>query len=198
VSDLIITDAKLTYMKKPTFIFLTFVINLIFPIWLLSQETNENTSCKLEVLDYPRSLDQLLKKFEGKVVYIDIMASWCKPCLMELKELKKLQSYFEEKNIVKLYISIDNKEDIEKAVMMIQKDSLDGYFISYHPPKEQNTRSSFPKEIETLFMTDEHGNPSITIPTYAIVNKKGEIVEKRAERPSNSTSLKEQLEKYIE
>lgn len=98
---------------------------------------------------------------------------------MELKELKKLQSYFEEKNIVKLYISIDNKEDIEKAVMMIQKDSLDGYFISYHPPKEQNTRSSFPKEIETLFMTDEHGNPSITIPTYAIVNKKGEIVEKR-------------------
>lgn len=44
---------------------------------------------------------------------------------------------------------------------------------------------------------DEKGNPDISIPKYPIVNKKGEIVERRAKRPSNPVSLKKQLEKYL-
>ena len=41
-----------------------------------------------------QSFAELLKKFEGRVVYIDFMGSHCKPCIDELKEVKKLESYF--------------------------------------------------------------------------------------------------------
>lgn len=46
-------------------------------------------------------------------------------------------------------------------------------------------------------MADKNGNPDISIPKYAIVNKKGEIVIQRAEKPSNFASLKKQLEIYL-
>jgi len=94
-------------------------------------------------------------------------------------------------------VTIDNKEDIAKAFSMIQKDSLNGYFVPYHQKENLNASSTFPKDIEILFLKDENGKLNISIPKYAIVNKKGEIVEKRAERPSNFISLKKQLEKYL-
>lgn len=183
-------------MRKMVFIFLTLGISLTIPILSLAPKTNNRVPSSLKALDYPQSLTGLLKQFEGRVVYVDLMASWCKPCLMELKESKKNRSFFDKNNIVKLFITIDNKEDIGKAYSIIQKDSLNGYFISYHSVTELKN-SSFPKDIETLFLTDENGNLEISIPKYAIVNKQGEIVEKRAERPSNFLSLKKQLEKYF-
>jgi len=60
-------------MKKLTFVLLTLGISLIFPTLLLSQETNDHKYSSLENLDYPQSLTELLKKFEGRVVYIDFM-----------------------------------------------------------------------------------------------------------------------------
>lgn len=173
-------------------------LSLAFPTLSFSQETVDDKPVSLKVLDYPSSLAELLKNVEGKLVYIDLMASWCKPCIMELKASQQLQPYFEANGIVELFISIDNQEDIGKAISMIQKNALRGYFVSYHSPHVSNVNSTFAGEIESLFLKDENGNYSISIPKYAIVNKKGEIVERRAERPSNATALKKQLEKYAE
>jgi thiol-disulfide isomerase/thioredoxin len=156
-----------------------------------------NEYAKLEILDCPQSFAELLKKFEGRVVYIDLMASWCKPCIEEFKEAKKFKSYFEESNIVKLFISIDNKETVETAFKVIQNDSLSGYFVSWHPKNELDA-NGFQQDIIDTFFKFEDGEVIIAIPRYAIVNRKGEIVEKRGvARPSNPVALKEQLEKYL-
>ncbi len=155
-----------------------------------------NEYAKLEVIDYPQSFAKLLKKFEGRVVYIDLMASWCKPCIEEFKEAKKLEAYFKEKNIVKLFITIDMKESVESAFQLIQHDSLSGYFVSI-PPQNEFNPMSFHQELIDLFFKDENGKIIISIPRYAIVNKKGKFVEKRAARPSDPAELKKQLEKYL-
>lgn len=34
--------------------------------------------------------------FKGKIVYIDVMASWCKPCLAELKEYEITDDFFKK------------------------------------------------------------------------------------------------------
>ncbi|HMR20261.1 MAG TPA: redoxin family protein [Sphingobacterium sp.] len=183
-------------MKNTILNFLILGISLAFPALTFSQNTGDHHTAVLQKLDYPSSLAELLKQFEGKVVYIDVMASWCKPCIAELKETKKLQPYFEENHIVKLFLTIDNKDDIHKAFSIIQKDSLHGYFIASQPQQDMGA-SSFRQDIETLFLMDEEGNLDISIPRYAIVNKKGEIVKKRAARPSNPVSLKKQLESYL-
>lgn len=48
-----------------------------------------------------------LKDFKGKYVYIDIWATWCRPCREELPYMKELVRKFEGRNIVFLGLSID-------------------------------------------------------------------------------------------
>ena len=159
-------------------------------------QTTTNEDTKLKVLDYPQSFAKLLKKFEGRVVYIDLMASWCVPCIAELKETKKLESYYEENNIVNLFITLDMRQNVENAFKMIQNESLSGYFVSI-PPKNEFNPVDFQQDLLDLFFKDENGKMDISIPRYAIVNRKGKVVEKRAARPSNPIALKEQLRKYL-
>ena len=158
-----------------------------------------NEYAKLEVIDCPQSFAELLKKFEDRVVFISFMATWCRPCIAALKETKKLESYFKENNIVKLFISMDFRiEAIDNAIKIIQNDSLSGYFVSWLPKNELCT-SSFQQDISNLFFKSEDGKIHISIPRYAIVNRKGELVEQGLEslRPSNPTSLKKQLKKHL-
>lgn len=178
-------------MKKIVF---TFLIIFLIPTLVSAQKVLDINNSQLVILNYPMSFENLTKQFDGKVIYIDVMASWCKPCISELKESKKMESYFKENNIVRLYITIDNKEDIRKCIQILKNDTLSGYFTSLHSIEEPD--SIFAKDIVTLLLTDENENIGFSIPQYAIVNKKGEIVVKKAERPSNAFALTKQLEKY--
>lgn len=49
-----------------------------------------------------------LADFRGRYLYIDIWATWCRPCLRELPHLKKLETDFADKNITFLGLSIDS------------------------------------------------------------------------------------------
>ncbi|MEQ6123283.1 TlpA disulfide reductase family protein [Pseudotenacibaculum sp. MALMAid0570] len=51
-----------------------------------------------------------LKDFRGNFVYIDVWATWCRPCLAQIPYLKKLEKEFEGKNISFVSISTDNKD----------------------------------------------------------------------------------------
>ena len=48
---------------------------------------------------------------EGKIVYLDIWASWCIPCLHEIPYLKKELGYLKEKKIKYVGLSIDSGQD---------------------------------------------------------------------------------------
>lgn len=48
----------------------------------------------------------------GKYIYIDLWASWCKPCITEIPNLHKLESDYKDKNVVFVSISLDaDKKD---------------------------------------------------------------------------------------
>lgn len=166
----------------------------------LSLSTSANTltdSTKIQALEYPSSLTNLLKQFKGKIVYIDVMASWCKPCIAELQASKSLNSFFEENDVIKLYITIDQKLDIDKCLTLLNKYDVKGYFISYLPPHKDEV-TTFPSDIERLFLKNDKDEFNISIPKYAIVDREGNIVVKRAERPSNKEALIKQLKEWID
>jgi hypothetical protein len=112
-----------------------------------------------------------------------------------LKNLKKIESYFDQNDIIRLYISIDNPEDIEKCINILKDNSIKGYFATLHPRKGPDNKL-FSDELVSIFMTDENGNIEITIPKYSMVNKKGKIVVKEAKRPSSEIALQQQLEEF--
>ena len=63
-------------------------------ISLIITAQEQSVQSNIKCLNYPSSFELLLRHFKGKIVYIDVMASWCKPCLAELKEYEKTDDFF--------------------------------------------------------------------------------------------------------
>lgn len=51
-----------------------------------------------------------LKTFEKKVVYMTFFATWCKPCLTEMKQLKRVYKKYKDKGLVVLAVSVDEPQ----------------------------------------------------------------------------------------
>ena len=112
--------------------------------------------------------DFSLENFRGKLVYIDFWATWCGPCRHELPYLEELQKDFKGKNIVFVSISLDdNKAAWEKMVKEKQMKGVQLY--------GEGAWKSFPA---TSYQIKG-------IPTFFLVDAKGNIIKPNAPRPSS-------------
>lgn len=51
-----------------------------------------------------------LRSFKNKVVYMTFFATWCKPCLTEMKQLKRVYKKWKKKGLVVLAVSVDEPQ----------------------------------------------------------------------------------------
>ncbi len=54
-----------------------------------------------------------IKQYQGKVVYLDFWASWCRPCRKSFPWLNSLKEKYQDKGLVIIGINLD--KDLEKA-----------------------------------------------------------------------------------
>ena len=69
---------------------------------------------------------QLLAHYQGKVVLVNLWATWCAPCLKELPELAKLQEQYRDKGLHVLTVTIDEPEILETRVKKVWRDRAAG------------------------------------------------------------------------
>ena len=109
-----------------------------------------------------------LSDFEGKVVYLEIWASWCHFCRQEAPFLKKLKRLFKNDNVVFINVAIDDKEESWRNY--IAKKKIGGVnLITY-----KGFESDIIKHFEVT-----------GIPYFILVDKTGKIVELNITRPSD-------------
>ena len=109
--------------------------------------------------------------FRGKVVLIDVWATWCGWCLGEMPYMKRIKEHFKDRDdLVYLYACGRSKEDQWKA--LVAKKELDT-----HP---QNVN---------LYIGEEKDHPLLKsftggIPRYIIIGPDGTVLNPKARRPS--------------
>ncbi len=117
-----------------------------------------------------------LSDYKGKVVVVDVWATWCGPCRAELPHLKKLEKAMEGKDVVFIGVSVDQKKDYEKWKKFLVDEQLPGV---------QLFADGWSKITEDYKITG--------IPRFMVFAKDGSIVEARAPRPSDP-SLQRMIE----
>src|SRR5690606_5892980 len=65
-----------------------------------------------------------LRDLKGKVVFINLWATWCAPCLMEMPTIYKLRQTFKDRDdLVFLMVDVENK--LDKAQKWMDKNKID-------------------------------------------------------------------------
>lgn len=119
-----------------------------------------------------------LKDFKGKVLFIDVWATWCTPCVKELPYTHKLKEYFKSNNQVEiLYISIDSEIGRWKSFLKKNK-QLDGIHININ---------------DSIFSNSY----KITgIPRYILIDKQGKFIDAFCSKPSNG-EIEDKIKKAL-
>ena len=100
--------------------------------------------------------DVALEELRGKVVYVNLWATWCGPCRSEAPSLQRLYAEFEDDGFVILAVSVDSAEDVEKVREFREELGLT-FPILLDPERVAPSRYGTLKYPET-FLVDAEGN----------------------------------------
>ena len=110
-----------------------------FTMYNMSKEGTESTALK------------------NKVVVVDFMGTWCKPCILELRELDKVQEYFNNDPEVEFYV-INSSEAGDTPEKMNKFISNNDYDFNYGFDYDQQLVKQFGlRGVPYLFIFDKHG-----------------------------------------
>ena len=107
------------------------------------------------------AFQEILKKYKGKTLVIEIWASWCSDCVKAMPKIKELQA--NNPDVAYVFISMD--KTVENWKIGIEKHELKGE----HFMANDQMKGVFGKAIDLDW-----------IPRYIIIDKTGKIVLYRA------------------
>lgn len=125
-------------------------------------------------------MTNLLSTHKGKVIYIDIWATWCGPCRSEVPYAIDLHQSLKGQPIE--FVNLCLSSDREAWKQVIEKQKLVG--SNYYFNKDQS---------ELLLRKLNVAG----FPTYLIIGKDGQVVDRQAPRPSSGSVIRTRLSELL-
>lgn len=124
-----------------------------------------------------------LSDFKGKLVYMDIWATWCGPCKMQIPALKQLEEKYGKEDIVIVSVSIDPEKDKDKWRQMVLSEQLKG--VQLYAGAESN----FPIDYQVEY-----------IPRFVLISPNGDILMDNAPEPLdyNTGNINPEIEQIFD
>jgi thiol-disulfide isomerase/thioredoxin len=155
--------------KKNKFFYFSVILILITVgitgIYLISNNENSgnnNIEYENNFTFYDlNGFEKQLIDYKGKIVILDMWATWCQPCQYQMLELEKAYNFYSKDNLEILSINIDSGETVSEIEDFIETFSSYGYHLDW----------VFGREMDSL----ERFMPSGSIPTLCIFDENGKL-----------------------
>ena len=135
---------------------------------------------KIEELPNVALLNYLSEKHKDKVLYVDVWATWCGPCIEEFKFTPNLHKHFKDKDVVFVNLCLSSNIDSWKPSILKNNVNGENYFLD--------------DKASQIFM----GNNNLEgFPSYLIIDKNRKI-HYPAPRPSDLESAIQKIESCLQ
>lgn len=172
-----------------------FYKDLIEPYLLNDYLKNEAKSHELSILNTAKGTPAFdfsakdvngkthkLSDYKGKLVYVDVWATWCGPCVKEIPHLEKLQDKYKDKNITFMSVSIDSPKDLEKWKNYVSNHNLQGIQLVGD--------NGYGSEVTKKYNIKG-------IPRFLLIDADGNIVSANAPRPSDTKKVEQLIDESL-
>lgn len=124
-----------------------------------------------------------LSDLKGKYVYVDVWATWCGPCKVEIPYLKKLEKMYKDRNIEFVSLSVDDgrgyRADTPEASRSLAKNA---WRKMISEKQLSGIQLIAPKGWQSEFIQNYKIDG---IPRFILIDTKGNILNPDAPRPSS-------------
>jgi thiol-disulfide isomerase/thioredoxin len=127
--------------------------------------TSEADVTKPEAFNYNFTIKDLkgnvvhVEELKGKVIFLNLWATWCGPCRVEMPSIEALYNSVDKDKVVFLMLSLDTPQNFNKVVKYVDDKGF-----------------SFPVYVVDKGLTEQLQVPSI--PTTFVIGKDGKIKRK--------------------
>ncbi|MBB2148677.1 TlpA family protein disulfide reductase [Pedobacter gandavensis] len=128
------------------------------------------------------TLNEILKKEKGKIIFIDLWASWCKPCRAEIPVLEKIKKKFPAQHIEFISISLDKNAATKAWEMAMKQENLTD-------PHQYRMLDVSNLDLSKAFQVK-------SIPRYLVFDRNGNTLNDNFPRPSDG-KFETQLQNYL-
>lgn len=111
-------------MRRACLIFSLACIFCFITVSLLAQAKHRVRN--VEPIDV-KGVEQLIHKREGRILFLNVWATWCKPCVEEFPDLVKLDSAYPDSVVDIVAVSVDYPDEMESKILPF----LDRYGVSF-------------------------------------------------------------------
>ena len=120
--------------------------------------------------------EKSLDSFKGKYVYIDVWATWCRPCIQQIPYLQALEKEYHNKNIE--FVSISTDESRRSGGSWEAAEKKWRGFIKKRNMTGVQLWSGQDYSFQQAYQIN-------SIPRFILIDPEGKIVEANAARPSD-------------